>query len=84
VPWKQQEFIRNYRDTTDTLQIEEYELQTVKFPLPHEAGYAEEPTLATLHMFRFQYEMPSVTRDKVEFTEKWLYNGDAWFIYEGY
>lgn len=84
VPWKQGAFLDSYRDKLETLQIEDYELESVRFPGPADAGYAEEPTLATLYLKRYQYEMPDVTRHKVTLEEKWLYNGDAWFIYEGW
>lgn len=84
VPWKQLKFLQQYRDSTETLQIEDYELQSYRFPGPGETGYAEEPTLATLHMYRYQYVMPDVSRQKEEFREKWVWSGDGWFIFEGY
>lgn len=84
VPWKKAEFFDAYRDRLETLQIEDYELEAIAFPGAGEPGYAEEPTMATLHMKRYQVEAPSVTRDKVKIDERWLYNGDAWFIYGGW
>lgn len=84
VPWRSAAFVEAYRDKLETLQIEDYELESIVYPGPHDQGYAEEPTLATLNLKRYQYVMPDVTRDKVRLQEKWLYNGEAWFIYDGW
>lgn len=84
VPWRQGAFQDTYRDKVETLQIEDYELESIRFPVAGEPGYADEPTLATLNLKRYQYVMPDVTRKKVRLEEKWLYNGEAWFIYDGW
>jgi hypothetical protein len=84
VPWRRLDFLDKYGKTSETLQIEDYELQAVLFPAPGEAGYAKEATMATFKMFRYQVESPSVTRDKIDLLERWLYNGDGWFVFDGY
>ncbi len=83
VPWKREELFDVYHNLQDTLQIEEHEFVRVQHPLEHEKGYSKEPTLATMKLYRYQYELPSVTRQKVELNEKWLYNDGGWFLYDG-
>lgn len=84
VPWEREKFFAIYRESVETLQIEDYELENVKFPAPGDTGYQDEPTQAVMNLLRFETEAPDVTRRKSPRAEKWLYNGDAWFIYGGY
>ena len=84
VPWRRLDFLKKYGDSAETLQVDEYELDGVLSPVEGEPGYAATPTLATFKLHRYQVESPEVTRRKVDLTEKWLYNGDAWFVFDGY
>lgn len=84
VPWRRLDFLDKYGKQTETLQIDEYEVQAVLFPAEGEKGYAKDATLATFKMLRYQVESPSVTREKIDLTERWLYNDGGWFVFDGY
>jgi hypothetical protein len=83
-PWEKEAFFAAYRDRSETLQIEDYELESIAFPLPGTAGYADEPTMATIHINRYEVEAPEVTRRKIKREEKWIYHDRGWFITRGY
>ena len=83
-PAQREKFLDAYRDRTETLQLEDYMVDAILYPQPGEAGYAAEPTLATLKVHRFEVESPEVTRRKVNLTEKWWFLDGAWYLRSGY
>lgn len=83
-PWEKQAFFKLYRDRSETLQIEDYELESIAFPLPGTDNYAEEPTMATININRFEVEAPEVTRRKIKRQETWMYHESGWYITKGY
>lgn len=83
-PWEKQAFFKFYRERAETLQIEDYELESIAFPLEGAENYAKEPTMATITIHRYEVEAPEVTRRKIKREEQWMYHESGWYITRGY